>query len=315
MLIIVALSMGGIACNEHVAAPTGVEEPFSVYGILNPRLTTQTLLVSPPSTLLLDYSDSIDAVVTSIDLASGELHVWRDSVVVGRRGQTDHIFHADFMPAFGSRHMVRVERSDGSASSVEIPIPDEVEIELPYSNTRLLRVRAIGEGIRVLGADVTYGVRYYREGMSTEGFCGSPYFKLYELPLDDSIEESPGEVVITIDMYEHEQLLRGEFAADFNLAYDVDAPRVLGLTRMKIEVAIGHDSWVPPDGLFDLDVLARPLALTNVSNGFGFVGAGYVQDMALWPSKAAVGDTWFADYLMRPPGECLNLCSCGLHPE
>jgi hypothetical protein len=312
-LVILSLLLVGVissSCEDSVSPPPGVEEPFSAFGILNPRLTRQTMLVSPTASQLFDFSDSIDAIVTSTDLSSGQSRIWHDSVVVGPRGQRDHIFYSDFRPDFGSEHTIQVRRSDGATSSVDVRIPSQVALELEDDGTHRLRFRVIGDGIRVLRAIVTYGVRYYSYDVA---FC-EQILAFYELPLDDEIEETPDGAVIGIDMYLHEQLLRSYYAMDYDAAYP-DTHTGLGLTHMKIEVTIGNDSWSPPGGVFDLNVLSSPRTLANVSNGYGFIGSGYNQDRALWPSKEAVQNTWFFDFLMRPPGVCVDYCGCGLNME
>ena len=65
---LIALTTG---CEEDVASPSGVEGPFSLNGIINPRLETQTLLVSPIEDLLKPLHSLIDAVVISQDRTSG----------------------------------------------------------------------------------------------------------------------------------------------------------------------------------------------------------------------------------------------------
>jgi hypothetical protein len=308
MLLLVGIIL--CSCEDSVSPPPGVEEPFSAYGILNPRLTRQTMLVSPTASQLFDFADSIDAIVTSRDVAGGQRRVWRDSVVVGDRGQRDHIFYSDFRPDFGSEHTIVIRRSDGATSSVDVRIPNQVELDLEDDGTHLLQLNVIGKEIGVLRAIVTYGVRYYELG---GGPC-SPLFKFYEISVEDAVEERPGGAVIGIDMDLHEQLLRSYLAMDFDIVFP-DTHTGLALTHMKIEVTIGNDSWAPPGGVFDLNVLSSPRTLANVSNGYGFVGSGYNQDRALWPSKEAVQDTWFFDFLMRPPGVCLDYCGCGLYAE
>ena len=59
--LLIILSLAG--CEEDVAGPTGVDEPFSLYGVFNPRLPVQTVLVAPTEDLLVPRSgDPLDAV-------------------------------------------------------------------------------------------------------------------------------------------------------------------------------------------------------------------------------------------------------------
>jgi hypothetical protein len=124
------------ACEDDVAAPSGVEQPFSAYGIINPRLNTQALLVSPVEDQLYPLADTIDASVRSIDLATGTQVVWGDSVVENETGQADHVFWAAFRPDFQSRHRIEIVRSDGALSTVEIDVPARIAIEEVETGTR-----------------------------------------------------------------------------------------------------------------------------------------------------------------------------------
>ncbi len=160
---------GVFGCADKIAAPSGLEQPFSIYGILNPRLTTQTLLVSPIENLLEPLGDSIDAVVTSTDLTTGETHLWQDSVVTGETGQLDHIFWASLQPEFGSRHRIDVTRSDGETSSVDVDIPGRVHVEQVDTGTRYLLVSIEGRNVRLVRLEVTYGVRLYDAEVDTLG--------------------------------------------------------------------------------------------------------------------------------------------------
>ena len=52
--------------------------------------------------------------------------------------------------------------------------------------------------------------------------------------------------------------------------------------------------WDPPGGVFDADVLVQPGTLSNVENGFGFVGAGYRLSSTWIPlDTIIVGDSYF----------------------
>ena len=46
-----------------------------------------------------------------------------------------------------------------------------------------------------------------------------------------------------------------------------------GLTALGFQVRILDKNWDPPEGVFNLKVLAQPGALSNVNNGYGFFGS------------------------------------------
>jgi hypothetical protein len=63
---------------------------------------------------------------------------------------------------------------------------------------------------------------------------------------------------------------------------------ILDLRQMVLNVLIGDAAWDPPGGVFDPDILSFPSAMSNVENGFGFVGSGYRLSQSLFPPRATV---------------------------
>jgi hypothetical protein len=118
---------------------------------------------------------------------------------------------------------------------------------------------------------------------------------------------------VNIDLDLHYFPMAGYYHHDTGINFDKKFPfsNGLALMGMELRVLIGNESWIPPGGEFDPNVLVQPGTLRNVQNGLGFVGAGYNQDFALYPSQQSLDDTWFFDYMMRPPTDCFDYCSCG----
>lgn len=53
-----------------------------------------------------------------------------------------------------------------------------------------------------------------------------------------------------------------------------------------MEIFAASASWNPPGGVFDYELLAQPGTMSNVNNGFGFVGAGVEASITWVPDKA-----------------------------
>ena len=302
-----ALLVGG--CEDDVAGPAGVDEPFSMYGIINPRLNQQTLLVSPIEDLLYPLDSSIDAVVTSTDVGTGNQYVWKDSVLANATGQLDHVFWAEFRPDFGSRHRIEVVRSDGEMSSAEADVPAEVEIEHLDTRTRYLDVTILSKDIRLIRIDVIYGVRGFRIHTMTESLY--PY-STYAFSRTNQQARVDGGWRLRINLDTDYEQLRSLYFIDF---YPDEFPGFwnpacdgLALFDLEISLTIGSNDWDPPGGTFDPNVLVQPGTLTNVVNGFGFVAGGYNEEYSLYPSTETLDDTWFFDFI---DGRAPELRGCG----
>ena len=55
-----------------------------------------------------------------------------------------------------------------------------------------------------------------------------------------------------------------------------------------MRVHVGDENWISPIGVFDPDFLVEPGTFSNVDNGFGYFGSGYVETIALRPPVALI---------------------------
>ncbi len=304
LLLILSL----VGCEEDVAGPTGVDEPFSMYGVFNPRLPMQTVLVGPVEDLLFpETREALDAVVTSTDLGSGKVYVWQDSVVANATGQLDHIYWADFTPGYGSRHRMEVVRSDGAKSVVNIEIPGEVRINYYDSNTRDIMVTAKGmSDFLLVRIDVIYSVRFYDKFKSNTP-CSTP-LKNYTFSYNNKEIEIENGWELDINLSLPYETMRSYYHDDTGIEFwnpDTDG---LALFGIWLDITVGSADWDPPGGdPSDERVLVHPGTLSNVDNGYGLVAGGYNEETVLYPSFRAVADTPFFDYIQRDGGDyCLG---------
>jgi hypothetical protein len=297
-----------VGCEETVTAPSGVDAPFSVYGVLNPRLETQSLLVSPIEPLLYDYPDEIDAVVTSTDLYTGEAIVWSDSVVRGDRGQLDHIFVAEFRPRFGGDYRIDVARSNGASSAVGVRIPEQVKIVLDDRLERYMDIHISGDSVRVAGAEVIYSVRWnpqHSEATTCAFEKGS-----YSIAYGEDVLGTDGHFRIRIDLVaDHERVL-ALHTDDHGLDLGYERADGLALVGLQVRVLVTGPEWMPSSDHFTGAEHSFPGSASNVSNGYGFVGSGYDELRSLYPAQAVIDGSAFHDYLMRPPSDCEEYCTC-----
>ena len=306
LLVILSLA----ACEEDVAPPTGVDEPFSLYGVFNPRLPMQAVLVGPVEDLLFPETRApLDAVVTSTDLGNGITYVWQDSVSANATGQLDHIFVADFFPAYGSRHRLDVVRSDGEHTFVEVEVPGETRIEDSDAGTRDIHVRILGldDADFVLPRiETMYSVSFYHTD-DPDTVCNTPR-KRYIFSHKGTEEKTDQGWKFTIDLNIFYETMRSYYHDDTGIRFWNPDRDGLALLDMELEVTIGNVDWDPPGGNFsDERVLVHPGTLSNVENGYGLVVGGYNEETVLYPSFRAVADTPFFDYIQRNGGDyCLG---------
>lgn len=278
-----------IGCEEDVIGVLGTERPFSLYGVFTPGPDTQWVRVfSVKEKLELTEATPLDAHFTSTNLNTGEVHVWRDSLTQDERGFYSHVFWAPFSVQYGETHRVEVERPDGQVSSAQVEIPAlselrELEPEIAFRDV-FQPVLVEGATSRLIRTELTYRIINSPNAVSSQ-----PDIKLL---YDGRERMTPEGWVVDVKLSDDIQLLREELAKTGNWFPSFG----VGITSVTLELMLVDDAWNPPDGVFDPSVLVQPGTLSNVENGFGFIGAGY-----------RLTTSW------RPPADALE--QAGFRPE
>src|SRR5690606_17457373 len=287
-VVILAAAPILMGCDEGLGSREGADRPFTIYGVFTPDHDTQSVLVYPIEDFPSQGSpEPLDANVYSINLSTGERTMWRDSVLAHTDSSFTHAYWAPFRADHGERYRLVVERSDGAASSVEVQVPEPVSISLlDESNAGRVRIGVEGADTRLLTPEIKYRVykleRNRRE--YTISYAGS------------EVQEADG-WHITINMVRD--------ATQINFLYNGQEMTLGGICRedfvilesLRLRAIIGDPVWEPPDGILDPDLISNPVAMSNVENGYGFVGAGYRIDELLCPSEELVAGSCMLDGL------------------
>lgn len=258
------LVFGLTACEEMVDTANTTDFGFTMYGIFNPATDSQAVRIFPIEALLdVTRPEPIDAIVNSIDLTTGEGRAWQDSLTQFSNGEFGHVFWSPFRAEHEHRYRLEVLRSDGVRAEVTTTVPPYTEPEVQEPDTGVFALIAPVSWVgapRLIDIRVTYfsNVGNFVRRYGTE-------------------QETVGDA----------QVVNVEFRADtreifLQAAFSRVSPVVL--SRVKIEAVVASDDWIPPGGVFDRNVQVEPGTFSNVTNGFGFVGAGYETSVIWVPS-------------------------------
>lgn len=268
ILIVSAALLGG--CETSVDPVVGTERAFSLYGVLQPRADTQWVRVYPIEDQLTPTPPTpLDASVTSTLLETGQTQTWRDSVIQDPSGNNAHVFWHPFRVAHGRTYQLEVTGPRGR-TLVEVAVPDSAALILQppeVTPTGVFTPVLINSAVpRLLHLEVEY---YFQYDFS-ENQAGSPLLRATRSYAGAQRREDGGWVV-PINLVRDFLILREQLdAADlWNPLHG------LVMVNMTLRLAVVNDEWNPPGGTFDADALAQPGTMSNVENGFGFVGAGY----------------------------------------
>ncbi|HEX7071672.1 MAG TPA: hypothetical protein VF190_12740, partial [Rhodothermales bacterium] len=270
LLLALALALAG--CADEVTDAEKTTRAFTLYGYLDPKSDVQVVRVFPIQPLLERIGPEIDAEVRYLDLETGAAHPGVDSVVSFPSGEYGHVFNGHFRARYGSTYRVEVTRSDGAESFAEVTVPSEVTVEeLPVFITRSvdsptprphLPLFFKGEPTWIATATAIYDVEIY------ELFAR----RQVRISYDYRPEQVEGGWQVAVDLTTDFEHILSTFIGEFGPAVEDYQILFIGL-RFVVDVV--NEGWYPPTGRFDAELLVEPGLMTNVDNGFGFIGSGY----------------------------------------
>ena len=272
VLLLLAPALAG--CEEDIASPDDLRAYYTLWGALDPESGRQAIRIVPiTDTVGLGTAAPLPVTVTSVDLATGAETAWRDSVVTYFDESIGHVFLAEARPAYGSDHVIRVVDETGVETSALVKIPPLIE---PIRQTPLLEG---GVTYPLLWVDAPRLNRVRATYVLEDESCQT--FQVTR-DLDESMAY-PVEFGWAVELPLHEEARRLIQQTGQNLSlYDV-----------TVSVEVASEDWRPPGGTFDPEILVEPGTLSNVTNGFGFVGAAYEQSVRWRPLAAELNRTDF----------------------
>ncbi len=207
-----------------------------------------------------DDQATIDAVVTSIDVRTGQRITWQHTLEKLDNDTFAHIFRTRFFVRSGGTYRLEVRRSDGTTATAETKVPSTGGIEATIGTPHVDPASGvITQEIHLTRVPSPWNIDVvYRVGSD---FAATPF------PLSYGRVGTP-----TND---------GGWRFTVNITEDLGRlSRILGtpvsaiqLPTMGLKIRLLDGRWTPPEGLFDPEVLAQPGTLSNVENGYGFWGS------------------------------------------
>ena len=257
-------------------------EFYTIYGYLDVLDAEHAVRVIPVTrfperiTSPTDDQATIDAVVTSTDLRTGETIRWRHSLEQLDDETYGHIFRGTFLVQPGRTYRLEVRRSDGATATAETTVPfisdaarftlDPIQISPDSVITQDVFLSGVPspwniESLYLMGdnfADVQFFAPIQSRFYVSYGRSG-------ERTADDGWS-------FRLTISEDQASVRAEIDSLRNLGvYDPNS--LLVLRSMGVRIRVLDANWDPPEGVFDPEVLAQPGTLSNVENGHGFWGS------------------------------------------
>lgn len=270
MVLLVAV-LSTVGCEEEVTAVLGTERAYSLYGVLTPEADTQWVRVYEIENRLQPIEDEpIQATLTSEDVSTGRARTWQDTVITEPDGRHAHAFFSTFRAEYGHTYRVTVEGADqneGSRSLVTAEVPDSayIEIDEPRSLGAVSQpVFVRGDVPRLSKLRVIYYVKFDRGEISQTT-------REITVPYDGRQQRIEGGWRILISLSRDYDTVRQQLSEQGVYQQDYG----VRLLEIRLRFLAVNEPWNPPGGVFDSELLVQPGTMSNVEDGFGFVGAGY----------------------------------------
>ena len=275
------------SCESSVNPLIGDPRPFTIWGLLDAAADTQRVRIfSIEGESGVDRPGDLDAVVTSTDLESGETLTWRPYQVTYESGVTGHLFEAAFQPVHGRRYRLDVARSDGAVSSATVTVPEKVNFTIERTNTSpKVYVYVNGEGFNLLGVEMRYEATNVPPAnvWPTDLKRHPIVFYPVEVSYQGTEEKTRDGVRYDINMVDDFAIVEETYKSKCLVT---EGNPNIALRRVEFHFVAANEAWRPPGGVFDPEVLVEPGALSNVENGYGFLGAGLVVAERWIPPKS-----------------------------
>lgn len=254
------------ACDETVDPIIESDRHFTLFGTLDMNRDTQFVRVIPiRDELDLPPLESLEIRFSSEDLECGVTRVWQDSVITFSDGTYGHIYYIPMRMHAG--HTYRIQVEDPSAGTVTYaettppPIPrvtikpDTVSGRVTGGTTRSGSQELLWQGISREPYQIKQWYRFL-----TQADLSS--FIDVDLPYEPGIDLGEEQLKVTLDLY------RDRLTLDTLVSVEQFA-----LAGVGLEITLLDEAFIPPGGVFDREILVQPGTMSNVVNGFGFVGS------------------------------------------
>ena len=252
-------------CESSLDVFTESDAYYSLFGFIDASADTQWVRIEALQDSLQTGSSALDATLFSTHQSSGDRVIWNDSLFQYLNNFQAHNFWSiePFLP--GETYILEVIRSDGATSEATVIMPELFDEPLfnvfPFS---LINLPVSGN------------------------VCARSFDTIIEVDILAALEISY--VIPTATGLKNtvqvsyinkvQKLETGAFAVRFEWVQDlqriaaldseISLPELLQLEQVQLLVAAAGPGW--PDNALDDETVALPGAVTEVKNGFGYVG-------------------------------------------
>lgn len=253
-------------CEEEVNPFVEEDRFYTVFGYLDTAVDVQYLRVIQLRTeFATDGDETIDAIVTTTERETGQVTIWRDSLITFHDGTVGHVFVGKLRPVPGLHYVLDVTRSDGKRATATtlVPVLPQVILSPPQAAFVGVTQKVVWPTINFIPFKVE--VWYRTIDTASPGLPFRDAIVLYGDERNRVGQQTNSGWEILIRYAEDKKEVTRQWGFG-----EGDQPILLS---MGMRVTMSDEQWRPPDGVFNPEVLVQPGTFSNVEGGFGFFGS------------------------------------------
>jgi hypothetical protein len=268
LILLPAIVLLGVlsACDESVSPIIETDRDYTLFGTLDMALDSQFVRVIPIRGSITEPGDILDVTVQSIELATQQTLIWRDSIHTFDDGRIGHIFFAPFRIRPSQTYRIEIIPSDSEViTSAETTVPDLPDVEVLDATLERVLTTRLEARQRILwrGIDrAPFEIEQWYRFLSLADFT----YKDYQLSYAPISRLLAGES----DVWEMDKDLIQDRDS---LSTKLELGAFYRLAGIALRITVLDENFVPPGGEYDRELLAQPGTLSNVQNGFGLLAS------------------------------------------
>lgn len=253
------------ACEDSINPILQSDRYFTIWGTLDMVQDTQYVRVVPIRELVFaDPNAPFNVTLTSEDLATGERVEWRDSLINFRDGSTGHVFYAPLRIRPSHTYRIEVHSLDHNVTTTaQTTVPDLPTPEVFPENVS-----------NPIGGNIQGTQQIVWRGISEQPFELLHWYRFLLNPVRPFRDEvSLAEVSSSISSNGDALEVTLNLATDRAGMDEILEVKQHALMGLGMRITMLDSEFTPPGGAFDPEILVQPGTMSNVENGFGFIGS------------------------------------------
>ncbi len=267
LILVLLVAVALTSCDESINPILETDRQYTLFGTLDMATDTQFVRVIAIRPTLTAPDQKLDIIFTSQQAGSDIIHTWTDSIHTFEDGSAGHIFYAPFRVHAGKYYNIAVHKPGSElATTAFTQVPNHLEPSVQQEKLTWVQTTTLVATQRILwwslDEDPYDIVQWYRFFIFDDyGFVD---IRINHQPASKASDTHEGFWETRLDLVRDRDSLLANHPEMFTRGF---------LAGLGMTLTVLDKDWTPPGGVFTAEALGQPGTLSNVVNGFGYIGA------------------------------------------